>query len=230
MKPAHQTLGDNIIPAHYSLTFEPNLNTFIFKGRATINLQIKQPTKKITIHAKELQIQQAHWQYAPAAITQEEEEVTLTFPQALKGKGQLYLEFTGKHNDGMYGFYRSKYTLEGKERYMLTTQFEAANARAAFPCFDEPAFKATFDVSLIVNTDMTALSNMPVKGEHLLPHGKKQVVFQTTPRMSTYLLYLGVGHFRSISMQSGKILLRAFTHKLFPSQIIPYSDQTSQID
>lgn len=112
----------------------------------------------------------------------------------------------------MRGFYRSKYDYNGKTEYILTTQFEPADARKAFPCFDEPAFKATFDLSLIIDAGLDAVSNMPVNSVSKLKGGKKRLAFMTTPRMSSYLLYMGVGKFESITLKhKGMPTLRVIT-------------------
>ncbi len=210
----YTTLSLNVIPAHYTLTFEPNLKTFTFQGTAHIALSILKSTKIITLHAKELEIHSALFQSGkkefPATIklNPSKEELILTFPQSIKGKANLVIQFKGVHNDRMYGFYRSTYTIKGKEQHLLTSQFEAANARAAFPCFDEPAFKATFDVSLTIPSKWFPISNMLIKKQKSLPKGRKQVWFHTSPKMSTYLLYLGAGDFKFLSTKKGKVLIR----------------------
>ncbi|MBI4152413.1 M1 family metallopeptidase [Candidatus Woesearchaeota archaeon] len=213
----HQTLGTNILPSHYDLLFEPDFKTFTFKGTAYIVVSIKEPTKTIKLHAKELQIKTAELRQRNLSLAgkthynPQKEELTLTFPQAVHGQAQIHLQFTGRHNEGMYGFYRSSYQHKGKTEYLLTSQFEAANARAAFPCFDEPAFKATFDVSFIVDRNLFTISNMPIKKEKTLQNNQKQVSFLTSPRMSTYLLYLGIGNFQSIQTKHRHILIRVLT-------------------
>jgi puromycin-sensitive aminopeptidase len=142
----------------------------------------------------------------------EAQTVTLTFAKALPvGRGPsegvtLRMAFTGTLNDKMAGFYRSAYTApDGAQRHMGVTQFEATDARRAFPCWDEPALKATFDVALRVPADRTALGNMPPARSALCsaggrdgtggPPGWKDVVFATTPLMSTYLVAWVVGEF-----------------------------------
>ena len=122
----------------------------------------------------------------------------------------LEIGFKGVNNDKLYGFYRSKYMDGEKEKHILTTQFEAASARSAFPCFDEPAFKATYDLSLLVPGNMHCISNMTVKKE--AKQGEKKVVtFNTTPKMSSYLLYIGVGDFEVASIRSGRLTINCIT-------------------
>ncbi|MBI2102248.1 M1 family metallopeptidase [Candidatus Woesearchaeota archaeon] len=216
-KQTHQTLGANVTPSHYDLLFEPDFKKFTFQGTAYIVVSIREPTKTIKLHAKEIQIKTAELRQRNLSLSaktnynSQKEELTLTFPQKVHGTAQLHIQFSGTHNDGMYGFYRSSYQHNRKTEYLLTSQFEAANARAAFPCFDEPAFKATFDVTFIVDRNLFTLSNMPIKKEKSLPDNKKRVSFLTSPRMSTYLLYLGVGHFKFIQTKHRHILIRVLT-------------------
>ncbi|CAJ0763076.1 15807_t:CDS:2, partial [Entrophospora sp. SA101] len=123
-------------------------------------------------------------------IFYDKDTVTLTFQKEIIAgtKAALHIEFTGILNDKMTGFYRSSYVDEsGNKRYLATTQFQATYARHAFPCWDEPAIKATFDITLIVPSELTALSNMNVISEKPLANGKKEVVFAKTPIMSTYV-------------------------------------------
>lgn len=129
------------------------------------------------------------------------ERSTLSFDKVLaSGDVVLKIDFVATMNDAMVGFYRSKYTsaatppsdtpIEGGFHYMLSTQFQACDARRAFPCFDEPNLKATFDFDIEVPTGLVALSNMPVKSEREASKpGLKVVSFERTPVMSTY-----VGH------------------------------------
>ncbi len=216
-KKVYTNLPTRIIPSHYSLLFEPDFKTFTFKGEAAIDVDIPKPTKLIALHAKELTVHRAtlsrQSQSYPAKIkiNEQKQELHLTFPKPITGKATLKISYTGLHNEQMYGFYRSKYTLDGKEESLLTTQFEAPNARAAFPCFDEPAYKAAFDVTLIVDKELTAISNMPVKQQTNLPHNKKKVSFHPTPLMSTYLLYLGIGNFKYISTKYNNITIKVYT-------------------
>ena len=131
----------------------------------------------------------------------------------VSGKVKICIDFKGTLNDRLLGFYRSKYKdTSGKTKYLATTQFEAADARRAFPCWDEPAVKATFDVSLLVEKHMMAISNMPEKSKNSV-NSKVLVEFQRTPIMSTYLLYLGVGEFEFLQDKLRNIKIRVITTK-----------------
>jgi tricorn protease interacting factor F2/3 len=213
-----QVLGDNSFPLNYVLEFEPNMKTFTYKCKETITIQIKKSTKSIKLNAANLKINKAtisakrKVQSAKITSNKDLEEITLTFNEAVLGTAQIKMEFEGKNNDTLRGFYRSKYSNNGKEGYILTSQFEPNDARDAFPCFDEPGFKSTFDISFIIDKDLSAVSNMPIFTEEKAANGKKLVTFMTSPRMSCYLVYLGVGKFEfSSSKPSGLPEIRIIT-------------------
>ncbi len=149
-------------------------------------------------------------------LNEESEVATITFADSLAlGTGRLHIEFNGLLNDKLKGFYRSKYIHpSGEERYAATTQFEAADARRCFPCWDEPALKATFDVTIVADKDKTVLSNMPlidavnVEGSTNLQRFR----FERTPIMSTYLLAFVVGEYDYIEEKDRNgVLIRVYT-------------------
>merc|ERR1719315_344047 len=136
---------------------------------------------------------------------QETESLSLLLAHNLqKGPATVTYTFTGVLNDQMRGFYRSKYTMDGEERYMAVTQFESTDARQAFPCWDEPAVKATFDMTIVGPKDRVILSNMPEIESKEDPEDAncKVVTFATTPIMSTYLVAIVVGEFDYIEGKS----------------------------
>ncbi len=206
----------DVFPINYNLEFEPDFKKFTFRGREQVSIKISKPTNKIVLHAAELAIKQCKISWNGTEIKpktrldEKTEELTLTFSQKISGKAVLSIDFIGQLNDKLVGFYRSKYKYNGKEKHLATTQFEAADARRAFPCWDEPEAKATFDVSLLVDKAHTAISNMPIISKKAV-NQKVLYKFDTTPIMSTYLLYLAVGEFESISTKSGKTLIRVIT-------------------
>lgn len=206
----------DVIPIHYDIEFEPDFKKFTFNGREKISIQVSRSTNKIILHSAEIEIKKCHIEWNGKEIKpkirmdEKSEEIVLTLPQKISDAAILSFDFVGQLNDKLVGFYRSKYKYKGKEKYLATTQFEAADARRAFPCWDEPEAKATFDVSLLVDNNHTAISNMPVISKKIL--GKKVLYkFDTTPIMSTYLLYLAVGEFEFISSKAGKTLIRIIT-------------------
>ena len=206
-------LPANVRPSRYTLTLEPDLQSFTFRGRETIEVEVLEPTSTITLNAAELEIQSCSLAASDgAAVTPVEtglddkaDTVTFTFDAEVPtGPTRLDLEFTGELNDRLRGFYRSRYTdLDGEERYLAATQFEATDARRAFPCWDEPSLKATFQVTLTIPSDLVAVSNMPIAEESDAPGGLKRVRFEETPVMSTYLLAIVVGDLKAVEQEAG---------------------------
>ena len=184
-----------------------------------MKLKITTPEKKLTLHAKELDIETVSIQskkekvFGTISYQAATETVVFSFPKILPpGTYTLHIAFRGILNDKMRGFYRSSYVYEGKVHHLATTQFEATDARRAFPCFDEPAQKAIFHVSLVVPRGQTAISNtLPVsKIEH--EAGFEVVRFAPTPKMSTYLLAFLVGNFEYIEGKTKRdVLVRIYT-------------------
>ncbi len=212
----YQTLGDNVVPSRYSLRFIPDPKTFSYIGSAVIDVNIKKPVRQISLNAADLKIKSAvvvsRGAEQQAAVKMPgDQTITLAFKKPAGGKSQIRIDFEGTNNLNLYGFYKSSYRYKNKDQYLLTTQFEAANARNAFPCFDEPAFKAVFSVSFVVRKDLECISNMPILKESGLVDGNKEVIFTDTPRMSSYLLYLGVGNYDHVSGNVGKTKVRVVT-------------------
>jgi tricorn protease interacting factor F2/3 len=208
-----------IRPVNYSIEFEPNLKNFTFNGKETIAIKISKPTKIISLNSSELKIKKCHifWKgktiKATSKIDEKNELLIIHISQKITGSAELYIEFIGILNDRLLGFYKSEYKdTQGKKKYLATTQFEAADARRAFPCWDDPEAKATFDISIITENNLTALSNMPVISRKKIGN-KCQYKFSRTPIMSTYLIYLGVGEFEFLTSNLGKILVRIVTTK-----------------
>jgi len=216
-------LPKTAVPLEYDLQLKPDLHNFTFEGVETINLKILKKTKVLTLHSKELEIVTAEArpnalglasaQFAQISYNEKQETVNLSFKNFIPiGNTRVTLVFKGILNDKMRGFYRSKYHTEDKEHYMATTQFEATDARRAFPCFDEPAHKAVFHVSLVIPNGKIAISNtLPsLVKEH--ESGYQIIRFAPTPKMSTYLLAFIVGDFEHLEAKTNnKTLVRVFT-------------------
>lgn len=196
-------LPDTISPKHYRLTLEPDLRNFTFIGSVEIDIAVREKTDTVILHASEIGIMEASVKRGESGIPvlamhhdTKKTELSLHLDATLYAGDEAVLSFrfSGILNDHLNGFYRSIYKTEsGASRMLATTQFEDVDARRAFPCFDEPAAKATFDVTLIVPKELDAVSNMRVVEETDLGDGRKRMRFGTTPQMSTYLLAFTVG-------------------------------------
>ena len=211
-------LPKHVKPERYKIFIKPDLKTFKYEAEETISLELFKATNQIILHSKSLVIESAEYfafgkKHKPKTIKYDTslEQVVFTFKKKLpKGRGELGIKFNGLLEDRLNGFYRSSYEHEGKIQHIATTQFESTFARNAFPCFDEPSAKAIFDVTLMVQKGLHAISNTLPIGiqEH---QGWDIVQFAPTPKMSTYLLAFIVGNFEFIEGKTkNNVLVRVF--------------------
>ena len=221
-------LPAHVKPVHYELHLWPNLETFKFKGTVNVHLQVLKPTKVVHLNANELELLSGHVMsvgeagqskrinVTNIALDAKAETAALTLEHELPvgSKAILTVDYTGTHNDKMAGFYRASYEDERtkEKKHMVVTQFEPTDARKAFPCWDEPNLKATFDVKLTVQKHLTALANMP-EVESKTEGDFKTVKFQTSPIMSTYLVAFAAAELEFIESQTsdGKTKFRVYT-------------------
>ena len=216
-------LSQWIAPSEYELSFEPDLKKFTFSGSETIKLIIDKRTGQIVLNALDLKISQAslvrvdtpdHRLDLAIEPDAKDEIVKFVASEPLEpGKYRFTCRFTGILNDKLRGFYRSSYEDDKHiKHWIATTQMEPTDARRMFPAFDEPAFKAVFKISALIDSDLTAISNAPVGAESPLSGGKKKLVaFERTPRMSSYLVALVIGNFQSTQMkQSAGVPIRVW--------------------
>jgi len=213
-------LVTHVAPIRYTILLHPDLEAHTFKGEETITISLDKPVQAITLHSADLLIEGARVTVGRKVMPAEQvtydmkaETATFHFKENLpKGKADLFCTFSGVLSDNMRGFYKSKYAVDGQERFMATTQFEATDARRCIPCFDEPSQKAVFEVSLVVGAGKTAISNtLP---SDIAEHGGgfKVVSFAPTPKMSTYLLAFIVGDFEYIEKKTKRgVSVRVFT-------------------
>lgn len=187
-----QRLPTGVTPQHYALTLEPDLKSATFKGTEQIDVTLAQPSTSITMNAAEITFQSvtisANGNSQPAQVSENKpnEQITLHVPNAIPaGNAIIKIKYTGILNNQLRGFYLSK---TAKRNYAVT-QFEPTDARRAFPSFDEPAMKARFSTTLIVDKGDTAISNTNVVSDKPGPTADKHTVeFAETPKMSTYLV------------------------------------------
>jgi aminopeptidase 2 len=209
------------VPKHYDLTLEVDFEKFTFDGTVIIDLDVAKDSTSISLNTVDIEIHSTSVHADGALVTsspvlsydKDTQTTKITLGKTLlKGqKVQLKHTYTGQLNDNMAGFYRSK-SRDGKN-YLAVTQFEATDARRALPCFDEPALKAEFTVTLIADKVMTCLSNMDVNSEtevdSKITGGKRKAVkFNRSPRMSTYLLAFIVAELKSVSTDKFRLPIK----------------------
>jgi len=193
-------LPRHIIPSRYDLTLEPHLNESTFDGQALITVQALAATRLIVLNSIELDIKSVFvdGQPAPFSLDVETERLFIGLIEELQpGVAMIDIVFTGILNDKLRGFYRSTYVDEnGEKQVVATTQMQSTDCRRAFPCFDEPDFKAVFATTLIASPDHLAISNGPEISRSVITReqgNKVAVRFADTMPMSTYLVAFVVG-------------------------------------
>uniref|UniRef100_A0A7S1XT33 Aminopeptidase n=1 Tax=Phaeomonas parva TaxID=124430 RepID=A0A7S1XT33_9STRA len=193
-------------PTKYILKITPDMERFVFDGEMSVELDCREATSEVVVHSKELHIREACVEHDggvanAVGISYDLKLTTCTIKLdgevPAGGKAVLNVNYMGYLNNQMAGFYRSNYTAaNGERRVMASTQFEALDARRAFPCWDEPARKAVFELTLVVPANLHCFSNMPEAEAALIEEGRlRSVQFLPSPRMSTYLLAFCVGEF-----------------------------------
>src|SRR5579859_848942 len=203
-----QRLPENAAPVRYQLSFTPDLKTATFEGEETIELKLTQAMRSITLNSAEIEIKSAEFQAQAGSVTYEKgkDQATITVSKDVPaGDAKLHIVFHGTLNDQLRGFYLSK----SEKRNYAVTQFEATDARRAFPSFDEPAYKAVFDITLVIDKGDNAISNGAVISDTPGPGDAKHTVkFKQTAKMSTYLVAMLVGDFKCVSGSVDNIPLR----------------------
>jgi aminopeptidase N len=207
-----QRLPTIVTPSHYDLAFVVDLAREKFDGTETIRVQVGEPTSKVVLNAFDIQFHEvtvgagASAQVATVALDEAGQTATLTVPKPLaKGATEIHAKFSGVLNTQLRGFYISKTKL----RKYAVTQFESTDARRAFPCFDEPAFKATFAVTLTIDRGDTAISNGKVLSDVPGPANTQHTMkFSTTAKMSSYLVAMTVGDFKCLDGAADNIPIR----------------------
>ena len=210
--PAAQVPSDlprNARPMHYTIGITPDAAALKFNGTAAVEIEVLEPSDAITLHAVELAFAKATLIPAtggkplPLNIALDSAKQTVRFSAAnpLKpGRYRLETSYSGIINTQANGLFALDYQdAEGKDKRALFTQFEAPDARRFAPMFDEPIYKATFDLTATIPANQMAVSNMPVLSERDLGNGRKKVTFSTSPKMSSYLLFFALGDFERIS-------------------------------
>lgn len=210
-----QRLPTNVIPDSYDLTFTPNLENATFTGEETIHVRLLKPSQTITLNAAEIEFQEvkitagSFHMVVPATLDEKSDQATFNVPVELPARDYfIHIKYSGILNDKLRGFYLSQ---TPKRRYAVT-QFESTDARRAFPCFDEPAYKAVYNIKLVIDKADTAISNGKIVSDTPGPgDGKHTLTFSPSPKMSTYLVAMMVGDFVCKSGAADGIPIRVCT-------------------
>jgi aminopeptidase N len=207
-----QRLPTTVLPDHYDLAFDVDLTHATFIGTETIHVRVVAPTRRIVLHALELKFDTAaiavagQTQDASVSFDEAAETATLTVArEMLPGLADIHITFSAPLNAALRGFYLSR----ANGRNYAVTQFESTDARRAFPCFDEPAFKATFSIALTIDRRDTAISNGRLLSDTPGPGPNRHTLrFAESPKMSTYLVAMAVGDFECLEGASDGIPIR----------------------
>ncbi|MBX9797125.1 M1 family metallopeptidase [Sphingomonas sp.] len=209
-------LPKTVVPVRYDITVDPDAATKRFTGRETITVTVKAPTRTVTLNAADLDIGSATIDGRKATLTADDKQqrITLTAAAPLKpGTHTLAFQWKGKINDTAAGFFAIDYkNADGTSARMLATQFEAPDARRFAPMFDEPSFKARFKLSAVAPAGQLAFSNMPATVSKLAD-GRQLYSFATSPVMSSYLLFLGMGDVERKTVMAGKTEIGIITRR-----------------
>ena len=211
---AAQRLPDTAVPENYKLSFSPDLDKATFQGDETISIRVLKPTSEITLNAVDIDFHSVtimaggNTQKATVTPEKEKEMVVLTVEKSLAaGPATIHITYSGILNNEMRGFYIGK---DNEGRKYAATQFEATDARRAFPSFDEPDYKATFDITTTADKGQVAISNSKISSDTPGPGEKHTVRFATSPKMSSYLAALVVGNFEYIEGEADGIPIRVW--------------------
>ena len=209
-------------PSHYAITVTPDAPNLKFSGKVTIDIVVSQPLPALVLNAADLAISDVRLTPAEgkavkgsARIDAAAQTATLDFGKPLQpGNYKVDIVYAGVINTQANGLFALDYTDNaGKAKRALFTQFEAPDARRFVPSFDEPSYKATFDLTAIVPTGELAVSNMPVRASRDMGGGKTQVTFGTSPKMSSYLLFFGLGELERATKMAGATEVGVITGK-----------------
>ena len=216
-------LPRGVVPSHYDISVTPHAASLTFDGNATVSIDVLEPTTSITLNALDMTFSSVRL----TSVTGEREialpqvsvdgaaqTATFAFPDLIPaGKYRLAMSYSGKIGAQAAGLFALDYDTNGGEKRALYTQFENSDARRFIPSWDEPAYKATFTLDVTVPSGDMAVSNLPAASETDLGGGLKRVQFRPSPKMSTYLLFLGVGDFDRVTTVADGTEIGVITQK-----------------
>jgi len=209
-------LPKSVLPRHYALALAPDLQALTTLGQETVDIEVREPVARIVLNVVDIAIDEAgiddNAQRAEISFDSRAETATLTFANAiLPGAHRLHLGFTSKINAFGRGLFYVDYPTKAGVKRMISTQLEPADARRIFPCWDEPAHKASFALTVTVPKDYLAVSNMPIAREEPLAQDTKRVSFAPTPKMSSYLFVLSAGELERITADADGVTVGVVT-------------------
>lgn len=205
-------LPRNVVPLHYDIKIAPRLGALVFKGRSTITVNVLEPTSVIALNSVDLEFVSVELsgnrgvRTGTPVIDPGSQRVYLHFDEIIEPHVyDLTIDYIGKINESAEGLFVTSYDTPAGRRQLLLTQFEAVAARRFMPCWDEPARKATFSMSVAITAGETAISNMPVERTESSDSGVRVVRFQRSPVMSCYLLFLCIGELDRLEANVGGV-------------------------
>jgi len=210
-------LPKTVVPIHYAIDLQPNLSALTAKGLAIIDIEVREPTDRLVLNARDLTFTGTTIDDITSAkstsVDKDEQTVTFTFARAITaGRHQLRIAYTAPINkESGRGLYSMDYRIDNSRKRMLASHSEPTDARRIFPGWDEPAFKATFALTLTVPQRFLAVSNTPIAQEEPLRGNRKRVTFERAPRMSTYLFVLAAGELERLTSEVDGITVGVVT-------------------
>jgi len=211
------SLPQTVAPIAYDITVDPDAQALTFSGTETVTIAVKQATDRIVLNAADLDISEASFDgtAAPVSYDKAQGQITVTLPKAASvGQHVMTFAWTGTINRTAAGFFAIDYSnKDGSRARMLVTQFEAPDARRFAPMWDEPGFKATFKLSAVAPGNETAFSNMPTSSVEKQADGTRLYHFDVTPKMSSYLLFLGIGDVERKTIMDGRTEIGVITRR-----------------
>lgn len=221
-------LPRGVVPSHYDVAVVPHASKMTFDGNATITIEVTKPTSSITLNAADLDFSKVSltsmrhkmaFDAPKVAVDEKAQTATFTFSHPIPvGPYMLAMTYTGKIGTQANGFFALDYDTSSGKKRALYTQFENSDARRFIPSWDEPDYKATFTLTATVPSSEMAVSNMPEASKKDLGNGMTEVHFAQTPKMSTYLLFFGLGDFERATTMSDGTQIGVITQKGMTSQ------------
>ena len=210
-------LPKNIVLRHYTIHIQPDLEKFTTHGKVIVDLEVLKPAQEIILNALDLEITHAILLGKPDVTLKPKldlgkQTVTLKLPQPLRpGNYRLALEFNGQIGEQAQGLFYVRYAAPSGKKVLLATQLEPTDARRMFPCWDEPVFRATFELTAVLPEKFRVVSNMPMEHETPVAGGLKEVKFARTPPMPSYLVLLVAGEMEELNGEAEGVQIRILT-------------------